>query len=80
MVDRIIGTCGPNPTPDRLVDACLDIVGPLEVSVDAKGALMEIASRDGQLDLSGYPEDDKVTQLMQDLLKMVVSSREYQLA
>jgi len=80
MVDRIIGTCGPNPTPDRLVDACLDIVGPLEVSVDAKGSLMEIASRDGQLDLSGYPEDDKVTQLMQDLLKMVVSSREYQLA
>ena len=80
VVDRIVADCGRAPTAQRLVDACLDVVGPLEVSDEAMSSLIEIASRAGDPDLSGYPEDEGVDRLMEELLKMVVSSREYQLA
>ena len=79
MVDRIVEECGGAPTSDELVDACLDTVGPLVVSDDTRASLIEIASRDGEIAFGRSPQDDKQVHLMRDLLKMIVSSREYQL-
>ena len=79
LVDRIVDDCGPSPTADQLVDACLDVAGPLTVSEEVRGSLIEVASRDGNPHLGGYPDDEGVDHLMEELLKTVVSSREYQL-
>jgi uncharacterized protein (DUF1800 family) len=74
IMGRIVQECGESPSPAELVDACLDTVGPLVVSDDTRTSLIETASRDREL-----PQDEKQDQLMLDLLKMIVSSREYQL-
>jgi D-arabinose 1-dehydrogenase-like Zn-dependent alcohol dehydrogenase len=78
IADRIVRECGESPTPEELVDASLDVVGPVTVSDDTRSSLIEVVSRDGELELGGYPNEDQ-DRLMRDLLRMIVSSREYQL-
>ena len=69
MVQRV--TISSNGDAETLVDACLDVIGPLEVSDDTHGLLVELASAGAR---------DGVTQeLILDLFKLIVSSREYQL-
>jgi hypothetical protein len=55
------------------------MVGPLQVSDDTRSSLVELASREGRIDLGRYPDDEKTGRLMEDLLRGIVSSREYQL-
>ena len=80
MVHRIVGARGGTLAPSELVDACLSVLGPLPVSDDTRSSLIEAASQHGEIDLSGYPEDQKINQIVQGLLRMIVSCREYQLA
>ena len=80
MVHRIVGAHGDTLAPSKLVDACLSVLGPLPVSDDTRSSLIEVASQDGEIDLSRYPEDQKISQTMQGLLRMIASCREYQLA
>ena len=79
IVDRIIEECGSAPTPEELVDACLDTVGPFVVSDNTRTSLIRTASRDGEIKIGRSTKDDKQDCLLRDLLKMIVSSREYQL-
>jgi hypothetical protein len=80
MVHRIVGARGGTVAPSELVDACLSVLGPLPVSDDTRSSLIEAASQDGEIDLSRYPEDQKISQIVQGLLRMIASCREYQLA
>ena len=84
MVDRIVLECGDIRSPDALVDTCLDIVGPMAVSEETRDSIVEVASRarddlqgDGQGNGRSGNGDDE--QRIVDVLKMIVSSREYQL-
>ena len=79
IVDRVVRECGDAPEAEALVDASLDMVGPLQVSDDTRSSLVELASREGRIDLGRYPDDEKTGRLMEDLLRGIVSSREYQL-
>lgn len=64
-------------SPEQLVQACLDLIGPLTVSQDTQDALNEIAYFDGEVNLR---DDDALRERVASLLRLIASTREYQLA
>ena len=69
MVARVTESTSSDPV--ELVSACLDVLGPLDVTEDTRSLLIELASAGAR---------DGVTQeLILDLFKIIASSREYQL-
>ena len=71
MVSRVSGADASDSDPEELVNACLDVLGPIEVGDETRALLNEVAS-------AGM-EDGVSQELILDLFKMIVSSREYQL-
>ena len=68
MVSRVSGA---DSDPEELVNACLDVLGPMEVGDETRALLDEVAS--------ARMEDGVSQELILDLFKLIVSSREYQL-
>jgi hypothetical protein len=63
-----------NMTPVQLVDACLDLMGPLEFGNDTKGELLEQANVGGDLSWEAADAEQRVV----GLLQLIVAMREYQ--
>ena len=80
IIDRLAGENGGNFTPEELVDRCLDLVGPVEVSDDTKAALIEYAGLQGDVSLANSDEGDESEQRVAGLLSLAAATREYQLA
>jgi uncharacterized protein (DUF1800 family) len=79
LVDRIVASCGTQPSPKDLVDSTLQLLGPVYASDDTRALLIDLASRSGAVNASAYPDSAEFDKLMSDLLRMIVSTREYQL-
>ena len=79
IVDRIVDECGESPTPEELVDASLDVIGPLPVSDDTRRSLIEVAGGGGPIEPDRDRSGKDIRRLTTDLLRGIVSSREYQL-
>jgi len=67
---------GPALSPAQLVDACLDLLGPLTVAPSTRQELIAHTAADGDL---RFDSDDAAARI-RDLLQLIVSLREYQLA
>ncbi len=80
IIDRLAGENGGTFTPEELVDRCLDLVGPVEVSDDTKAALIEYAGLQGDVSLANSDEGDESEQRVAGLLSLAAATREYQLA
>ena len=80
IIDRLAGENGGTFTPEELVDKCLDLLGPVEVSDDTKAALIEYAGLQGEISLADRQEGDESEQRVAGLLSLAVATREYQLA
>jgi uncharacterized protein (DUF1800 family) len=65
-------------TPERLVDSCLDLVGPLAAPEDVRQALIDHVRPGGDLRF-GPQEDATSAQRVSELLQLIVASRQYQL-
>jgi len=63
-------------SPETLVDACLDLIGPLEVSDTTREALLQFAREGGRLDLR--TGDRAAEQRVAELLQLIVATREFQ--
>ncbi len=66
-------------SPEQLVDGCLDLLGPVEVSADTKAQLLSQANEWGQISWSNgssAASDQHVGQMLQ----LIVATREYQFA
>ena len=74
LVGRVSGA-GDASDPTELVEACLDALGPMEVSEDTRALLSEVASRG----IEAEPTGSASQELILSLFKLIVSSREYQL-
>ena len=61
--------------PEEVVNACLDIMGPLEIAEKTRSELLEHVSSQGDFDW----DSDGVTRTL-ELLQLVVATREYQFA
>ncbi len=61
-------------TPEALVDACLDLLGPLEFSDDTLQELLEQAHSGGDLSWDAADAEQRVAEMLQ----LIVAMREYQ--
>jgi uncharacterized protein (DUF1800 family) len=64
-------------TPEQLVDACADLMGPLQLRAATRDALTGFAQKGGNLKLS--PGDREAEQRVGEMLSMIVATREFQL-
>lgn len=69
---------GPSLSPAQLVDACLDLMGPLTVAERTRQELMAYATVEG--DLHFRVDAVAAAARVRDMLQLIVSMREYQLA
>ena len=79
FIDRLAGENGGTFTPGALADRCLDLLGPMSVSGAAREVLVNYAARRGDLSLQGHQPDDEAEQRVGEMLRLVASTREYQL-
>ena len=78
MVDEL-RAAGPT-APRRLVDACLDFLGSPEIDGDTRNSLERRAAEHGDLTWAAPDESRASSERVVDMLKLVVSARELQLA
>ena len=74
IIDRVRSA---PPTPQALVDTCLDLLGPVEVSVDSKHELLGHASTEGDLSWAGVDESADSERRVTEMLQLIGSTREY---
>ena len=80
IIDRLATESGGELTPEQLVDRCVDLLGPIEISDTTRSALIEFASREGNVDLTDHEPGGESEQRVANVLRLVASTREYQLA
>ena len=80
IIDRLARENDGVLTPEMFVDQCLDLVGPIDVSDYTRASLLEYAARDGAIDLRGHHQGDAAEQRVGNLLRLVTSTRGFQLA
>jgi len=71
---------GANMTPEQLVDACLDMIGPLSVSETTRQELVEHAASAGELWSGENGDSHRSTDHIKEMLQLIVATREYQMA
>jgi hypothetical protein len=67
-------------SPEAIVDACLDVMGPLEIPTDARDELIEHARALGRFDWSDDSPEEGGAAKVSEILQLIVSLREYQFA
>ena len=71
IMERIVAQIGETPSPEALVDGCLDEVGPLSTSDETRSALVEFASTE---------TDESPRGRVAQMLQLVVATPEFQLS
>ena len=69
-----------NLSPEQFVDACLDLMGPLEVRSENRQQLVDHARETGDLRWDTETAAESSTQRVGEMLQLVVSMREFQYA
>ena len=67
-------------SPDDFVDMCLDLVGPLEVSRETRGELVDHASGEGAMTWGTAQAVEASTQRVGQMLQLIASVSEFQYA
>ncbi|MDA1348759.1 MAG: DUF1800 domain-containing protein [Chloroflexi bacterium] len=80
MIDHLAAMDGGVLSAEEFVDGCLDLLGPIHVPDDTRATLVEIASKDGDLDLSSRTPGDESEQRVGNMLRLAASTRAYQMA
>jgi hypothetical protein len=80
IIDRLAAEDGGTLTPAQLVDRCLELMGPLAVDDETRDALVAFAATEGDLHLKEHQPGDTSEQRVGNLLRMIASTREFQLA
>ncbi len=78
VIDRVAESAGEEPTPEGLVDACLDVLGPLEVLDSTHAGLVDFAAAQGGADFDDDP--DAAASTVAALISIIVATQEYQMA
>ena len=77
MVERVrsLGTV----SPERLVDTCLDLIGPVEVEVDTHAQLVAQAHKDGEVRWDTPEDQDRSATRVGEVFSLIAACREYQM-
>jgi uncharacterized protein (DUF1800 family) len=71
---------GDTISPEQLVDSCLDLMGPISVSASTREVLMASAEAGGAVRFGTEPEDKLAAERVKEVLQLIVSAPEFQLA
>lgn len=66
--------------PEAVVDACLEVMGPLEIPAGARQELIDHATSLGPIDWANESASDGGAARVSELIQLIVSLREYQFA
>jgi len=80
IVDSLKNSSTDSLTPEQLLDSCLDLIGPIEVSDETRGVLIKHVSKNGNIDLSNELNKDESDQRVGELLSLIGASPEFQMA
>ncbi len=80
IINRLAATGDGTLTPAEFADSCVDLLGPIDVGDDTRAVLVDYASRQGDLDLRDHEPGDESEQRVGNMLRLIASTREYQLA
>ncbi len=80
IIDRLAAEEDGVLMPDKLVDRCLELLGPVPVSDETRATLIDFASIQGDVDLRGHQPGDESERRVGNVLRLVASTREFQLA
>ena len=78
IVERIASSNRVAMTPEALVDQCLDLLGPVEVSEETREELVEQASAEGSISWAADADRQASSRRVGDVLASIVGTREYQ--
>jgi uncharacterized protein (DUF1800 family) len=67
-------------SPEATVDACLDVLGPLDIAAEARQELIEHAELLGPIDWEDDSPNDGGVARVSEIIQLIVSLREYQFA
>jgi uncharacterized protein (DUF1800 family) len=79
IIDRLAATASATLTPAQLVEQCLDLLS-LTVDDETRAALMDFAAAEGDLHLQEHQPGDTAEQRVGNMLRLIASTREFQLA
>ena len=80
IIERLATDNGGILSPDEFVERCMDLLGPVEASEATRASLTEHVARKGELDLRKHQRGDESEQRVGDVLSLIASTREFQLA
>jgi uncharacterized protein (DUF1800 family) len=80
IIARLASQDGGVFTPEQLVDSCLDLVGPITASRETRAALVQHVAKKGNVSLKGRQPGDESEKRVAELLGLIASTREYELA
>lgn len=80
MIERLAAEPGGVLTPAQVVERCLAMLGLLTVDEETRAALVDFVAADGPLDLRGHQPGDATEQRVGNVLRLIASTREFQLA
>ena len=76
IVERVKGE---DTSPESVVNACLDLLGPVEVKDETMSELVSHAAQEGDLAWDAGSEADSARRVS-EILQLIVATREYQFA
>jgi uncharacterized protein (DUF1800 family) len=76
IVDRV--RAQGNISPEELVDTCIDLIGPTQVSKMTREELLTQARSGGDVSWDSQQAPDSSTQRVLEMLQLIAASREYQ--
>jgi uncharacterized protein (DUF1800 family) len=80
ITDRLAAMGDGALTAEQVVDACLNLMGPLEVAGPTREALVSGVAHDGELDLNNSARREESRRRVAHLLGLMASTKEYQMA
>ena len=80
IIDRIAQSAGTSTlSPEKLVDSCLEILGPLDVLDSTRAGLIGYANKHGDLSFSDEQSASEADKAIVVLIQLIVSTQEYQM-
>lgn len=80
IINRLSNQTSSALSPEDVVDTCLDMMGPISASQKTYKALVEHVSEKGSLNLKQHSQKDESEQRVGEVLGLIASSPEFQLA
>jgi uncharacterized protein (DUF1800 family) len=80
IIERLAASDGGVLSPDEVVEGCLDLLGPIEADEEVRATLVEHVAEGGVVDLRGPRRSEESERRVADVLRLVASTPEFQMA